>query len=155
MGGELKSSFVKGAQEPTMLLRLTRERAAAVLSKSFDADDFTPWEKSFDTGVFYVGYLPANEKSAFYKKMVGLGKSVPKKPKHKFDDVIQNLSDTNEARDLFGHLSSVGFAEGKKQNHGYLFVVKPGDQGYLVNVRDSKGLKLPRDNAKSDTSLSS
>ena len=148
VGGQPKSGFVKDAPEPTLRLSLTRSRVAAVLSRSFDQSGLKVWEKSFERGLFYFGYMNKEQRSNYLVRKIGLGRSVSKKPKYSLDQVVADLSSSQESRDAFAHLNSVKFGEGVKQKFGYLAIVLPSGSDYHVVIRDSKGNKVPVEFAK-------
>ncbi len=148
IGGKPKSGFVKGAEEPTLRLSLSKSRVAAVLSRSLDQSDYKVWEKSFERGVFYFGYLNEEQRSNYFSRKIGLGRSVPKKPKFKLEDVLNNLSSSEESKNTFQHLQTIKFGDGTYQKYGYLAVVVPKGADFHIVIRDSKGKKIPVEYAK-------
>ena len=154
IGGEVKAGFAKGTSEPTMRLLLPKKRVVAVLDRSLKNEEFKNWEQTEDGNIYYIGFLPEDEKSGFYTRMVGMGKRLPKKPRYTLSDVLQHLSSSADVKALFAGFDSVGYGAELKKAYGFLLVVRAvNDNEFHVVVRDVRGERLPVDRAKELLSL--
>ena len=150
VGGEPKAGFVKGAFEPTLYMKLERSRAAAVLKRSMETSGFILWDEltTSNPGVFYVDYVPESEESGFWMRAIGLGHSANKKPGIALAEALARLDSAADVKALFTGVPGVAYGEKHKKQKGYLLVLSPADQGFQIVIRDSRGAKIPRNDAK-------
>ena len=154
IGGEVKAGFAKRVGEPTMKLLLPKKRVVAVLNKSLENSDFKTWGKAEDNHIYYVGFLPEDEKSRFYTRMIGMGKSLPNKPRYSLDKVLQHLSSSDDVKALFSDFDSASHDSDLEKAYGFLLVLrKIRDSEYHLVVRDVRGERIPIERAKEMLSL--
>jgi len=151
VGGDLKAGFAKGAEEPTMQLRLSADRAWASLLGSAQKDGFVLWGRDATKGVIYVGFDPtATEEKGFWSKALSFGKDkVPAEARYSVDELLQNLSGSDSTRQLFSEIKGAEFGTAlSKIDEGFLVVMKDLGTHFSVIVRDQRGRVIPRDEAK-------
>jgi len=149
VGGPLKSEFLRGAAEPTMRLRLPQDRAWASVVHSVKTGLYNEWESDQDLGVIYVDYSEDFVlKRGFFSKLAfwKSHKSRKDPAPYPLKKVLQHLSPV--AKDVFDGKPGVAFESALKNSDGYLIVFHFYKDHSDVNIRDNRGLPLPRETAK-------
>ncbi len=148
VGGSLKVEFLKNQEEPTMRLRLYRQRAMATVAHALDKEGFVIWDQAKDKGIYYVGYDPkAGKGRAFLSRMFG-GDSIPDEAPHNMSDLLTHLSPTDEVKQKFAKYDDVSFGEPIENKLGFLVMLDSSDARSDVVIRDMSGEKLPASDAK-------
>ncbi len=151
VGGELKASFLRDRREPTMALRLSKNRAWATLTHAAKSEGFVTWEADKNKGIIFADYDPdIIKKKSFFRRLFTFdwGKDKPKPAPYKLAKVLEHLSGSENVRETFASISGADFKPALKNGRGYLIIMnKDGDQ-HTVVIRDHRGRKLPIVEAK-------
>lgn len=151
VGGELKAGFDKDAKEPTLVLRLSADRAWASLLGAVQQDGFVLWDRDAVKGVIYAGFDKSiAENKGFWAKTFSFGRdSVAEKARYGVADILQHLSGSSEVRATFSDLQGASFDTAlKNADEGFLVLMKASGDEYRVIIRDQRGRSLPRGDAK-------
>jgi outer membrane protein assembly factor BamC len=151
VGGDLKAGFVKGAAEPTMVLRLSPDRAWASLLGAAQKDGYVLWDRDAVKGVIYVGFdRSVAENKGFWSKTLSFGRdNVPEKARHGVSEMLKHLSGSSATRSAFEGIDGVAFESAlSRADEGFLIVMKPREDHYSVIIRDQRGRQLSREDAK-------
>ena len=152
IGGDLKASFVRETPEPTLFLRLSEQRAWAMLTESATKGGFISWQTDANLGLIFAGFDPfIVEDKGFWKRVFSVArKRVPEKSRYTLEKVLQHLSSEAVNRDEWAHLAdniASGF-ELKGLQEGYLILVQSVDGGFYISLSDERGRSLERTEAK-------
>ncbi len=143
VGGEAKAEFLRAGGEPTLRLRLSRERAWATLTHATRQDGFVTWGKDESKGVVYAGYSETQtEERGFFKRLFSFGDDgkLPEEARYPLDEVLQHLSGSEEVRSAFSGIDGVDYQDAlRRQDEGYLVLLKHGEGYADVTVRDQRG----------------
>ncbi len=152
VGGDLKAGFTRFDGEPTLQLRLPNKRAWATVSHASDREGFKIWEDRVNEGLLYVGYAPYDEDGeGFFSKLAfwSDGEALPNKAPYSMEQLLSNLKNSATVKARFSEIPGVKFsAESLKDPMGYLIVLHEQGEYVLVNIRDTRGERLPDAHAK-------
>ena len=150
VGGVPKSLLARVNGEPALRLNTGFDRATAVLKRAVVNSEFVFWDEAYSSSVIYAGYIAEEEKSSAFVRFFGLGKSVPKKPRVKLENILNSLSADESVKRLFSSFDGVAYSGERKREQGFLIVLKAGESGfYDVVVRSHNGDLIDADLAKS------
>jgi len=147
VGGELKAGFTAYNGEPALHVHLNFDRAWATVLHSASKDGFVAWGDSPEQRIIHTAYASEDGGGLF---SWGGDKKLPEKAPYALDELLANLASSEEAEALFGSTSGVSFSNKKLENAvGYLiFMVAQGEDEFVFVIRDWRGNKIPRNQAK-------
>lgn len=152
VGGKTKAGFVSGAPEPTMALRLPRDRAWATIIHSARHQGFHTWEKDSGRGLIYAMYDEdlIDPKNGFFRRLLRFGfkAGVPDDAPYTMEKVLNHLTGADDVRAFFAGMEGVSFSEALSKGQGYLISLKGEGESYRVVIRDHRGRRLPAREAK-------
>ncbi len=147
VGGGLKVEFLQNNSEPTMHLRLIAERARATIVHALERDGFLLWEELSDEGLYYVGFNSNfGGGNGMFRRL--FGNSLPETAPYPIAELLKHLAPQSEVKEKFDRIEGVQYGEALPDTTGFLVVLDRVDNGVDVVVRDVRGLRLPRDEAK-------
>lgn len=148
VGGAAKVEFVRDAGEPTMRLRLFEERAKASVAHALEKDGFVLWQEAPKYGIYYAAFAPKDD--GFFSSL--FGDEVPETPEHDLSAVLQHLSPSEAAKNIFADMPGVAYGPPLKDAVGLLLVITAAgnstEESMDLIVRDVRGEKLPAVHAK-------
>lgn len=144
VGGDAKVEFLRNQSEPTMRLRLQRERAKATLVHALEKEGFVIWDQASDKGLYYVGF--DGKDRGFFTRW--FGGSLPDKAPYEIEKLLQHLEQRREVEEKFSGLDGVAFGSALPNNVGFLVVVGGDDLAMDLVIRDTRGRYVPRAKAK-------
>ena len=143
VGGKAKAERFAVGSEPALRLRLERQRAWATVAHSLKQDNFILWDEDATNGIFYIQHQdPERKRTRFMRRIFGERKELSETTPYSISEVKQHLAEAPEVRELFDGLSGVDFNAPLEDGIGYLVVVKKDDDGFVMKVRDHRGLRL-------------
>lgn len=146
VGGSLKVEFLKSEREPTMRLRLFKERARATVAHALERDGFVLWDESVDNGLYYVGYDPDADKQGMFSRW--FKGTLPKTSPHPINTLVQHLSSDEEVKNKFSTLDGVAFGEQLPKSIGFIVMVDSSNKVTDVVVRNARGQRIAPARAK-------
>jgi len=152
VGGELKAGFDRYQGELAIKLRLSPIRSWATMLHATKEEGYKTWVADNARKIFYVGYAPYDEDGpGFFEKLAFWSDHgrLPDTPPVSLDDVLANLSDKPEVRQLFEPVSGAHFTSSDLENgQGYLIVMREQGGYHYAVIRNVRGEKLPESEAK-------
>lgn len=143
VGGSTKAELFMDGTEPALRLRVPRSRAWATMAHSLTREGFIPWDESSDKGVFYAQFRDESKKRNWFIRLFTFEPaSATKEAPHTLDEVLTHLSPQEEVRRLFGEMEGAAFGEPLEKPYGYLVVLYPEGNDYIVKVRNARGERI-------------
>jgi outer membrane protein assembly factor BamC len=144
VGGDVKSELFMDGNEPSLRLRISRDRAWATLAQALDREGFINWGDDTDLGVFYVQFddpekAPGWFKRWFYPKRFLTAKTTS----YSLEQVLQHLSPTDDVKKHFAVIPKAAYGEALDKNVGYLVLMQPRDGSFVVTIRRANGERPP------------
>lgn len=143
VGGSTKAELFMDGTEPALRLRVPRSRAWATMAHSLTREGFIPWDEASDKGVFYAQFRDESKKRNWFIRLFTFEPaSATKEAPHTLDEVLTHLSPQEEVRRLFGEMEGAAFGEPLEKSYGYLVVLYPEGNDYIVKVRNARGERI-------------
>lgn len=143
VGGQIKAELFMDDEEPALRLRLSRERAWATLAQALGKEGFKVWDENVEQGVLYVQYRDPQQKRIWYKRwFLPEPASATQEAPYRLSEVLAHLAAKPEVKAQFAEIAGVEFGEVLENNAGYLVVMEPRDDGYVVSIRSATGERL-------------
>lgn len=143
VGGDIKAELFMDGAEPALRLRLQRARAWATLAHAVTREGFIYWDESSEQGVFYTQFIDETKKRNWFIRLFTFepadrGTETP----YKLADVLGHLAPSPEVSALFGNLPGAAFAEPLEDAYGYLVILYPDGDDFIVKVRNVRGERI-------------
>lgn len=143
VGGQVKAELFMDDEEPALRLRLSRDRGWATLAQALGKEGFKVWGENVEQGVFYVQYNdPQQQRGWFARWFLPEPASATETAPHSLSEVLQHLAPEPEVRAQFADIEGADFGSPLESNAGYLVVMEPRDDSYVVTIRSARGERL-------------
>lgn len=143
VGGDTKAELFMDNSEPALRLRVPRARAWATLSHSLTREGFIPWGEASEKGVFYVQFRDESKKRNWFIRLFTFEPAAATaEAPHTLNEVLTHLSPQEEVRRLFADVEGTAFAEPLENSFGYLVVLYPEGNDFIVKVRSARGERI-------------
>lgn len=143
VGGDLKAELFIDDSEPALRLRVPRARAWATMAHSLTREGFISWDEAGDKGVFYTQFRDESKKRNWFIRLFTFEPaSSTKEAPHALNEVLMHLSAQEEVRRLFDDIEGVAFGEPLEKSYGYLVVLYPQGNDFIVKVRNARGERI-------------
>lgn len=143
VGGDVKAELFMDGSEPALRLRVPRSRAWATMAHSLTREGFISWDEASEKGVFYTQFRDESKKRNWFIRLFTFEPaSSTKEAPHTLNEVLMHLSSQEEVRRLFDDIEGVAFGEPLEKSYGYLVVLYPQGNDFIVKIRSARGERI-------------
>lgn len=143
VGGDVKAELFMDATEPALRLRLPRSRAWATVAHALTREGFIPWDEASEKGVFYAQFQDESKKRNWFMRLFTFESAAStKEAPYRLNEVLAHLSPREEVRRLFGDMQGTAFGEPLATSYGYLVILYPEGNDFIVKLRNARGERI-------------
>lgn len=143
VGGDIKAELFMDGTEPALRLRLQHSRAWATLAHALTREGFIHWDESSDQSVFYAQFIDEMKKRNWFIRMFTFEPADrSEETPYKLSEVLSHLAASPDTRALFGNLPGAAFGEPLEDAYGYLVILYPEGENFVVKVRSVRGERI-------------
>lgn len=143
VGGNVKAELFMDGEEPSLRLLLDRDRAWATLAHALTKEGFKVWEENSAEDLFYVQYQDEQKPRGWLRRLLTPEpKSATQNAPYSLAKVLAHLASTEKVRKHFAEVQGASFAAPLDDIAGYLVLMQPQDNSYVVTIRAATGARL-------------